>query len=112
MTAELGDRIERARATAAHLEHQKKVRDRRDRDEKRKAENHCNFLLGMLVRKHFPNEAAAVRVHRGKGAAARNAAEIEWFDCFLSVLASDKALMATLKDEVKRRLPADEFGVF
>jgi predicted butyrate kinase (DUF1464 family) len=107
MPVKLNERIAKAKEMAEKVEREQRVHARLERDKKRKTDNYKRFMLGDLVMEIFPDKVAAITVHRGKGAAAKNAAELAEMKCFLLTLAADKEMMASLKEVVRQKMSAE-----
>ena len=65
---------------------QQRLKTRNEREERKKRDNHWNFVAGTLVAAHL-KDILDIQVHRGKGASEKNAASFRPLENILVYLA-------------------------
>ena len=77
------------------IEHLKRVQDRKEREDRRREDNHWNYLAGALVAKYLKDDLH-IPVYKGKDATARNAAAFAPLENILRYLATHKEFTAQI----------------
>lgn len=79
----------------------RRIQNRQEREEQRRAANHWNFLAGKLVAQYL-KDSLDITVCKGKDAAKKNAAAFEPLENILANLAADKELLERLMEAPDR----------
>lgn len=88
------------------IERSRKTRERREKDEKKKEDNHWIFLAGTLVAKYL-KEDLDICVHKGEGAAEKNAASFVPLENILYYLSTHKEFTERIKERTCEAFPDD-----
>ena len=77
------------------INRQERRRKEKERRDQRKDDNHWKFLAGDLVARYLKDDLK-ITVHKGKGAAAKNAEALKPLENILAYLAGHKEFMARI----------------
>lgn len=77
------------------INRQERIGKRLERENQKKEDNHWKFLAGDLVARYLKSELK-ISVHKGKGAAAKNAESFKPLENILVYLAGHKEFMARI----------------
>lgn len=77
------------------INRQERLRTRLERERQKKDDNHWKFLAGDLVARYLKDELK-ITVHKGKGAAAKNAEALKPLENILVYLAGHKEFTARI----------------
>lgn len=94
MALSLEERIAKSKAHTAKLEQQRRAEQKRERDAKKKKDQHRNYIVGELVIKYFPE---LMRLE--PGTKTENVDRFWQLEAVLSVMADNKEL----KDQLKKK---------
>lgn len=98
MSLTLEERIAKSKAHTAKLEQMRREKQKRERDAKKKKDQHRNYIVGELVTKYFP-ELMCLE----PGTNAENVDRFWQLEAVLSMLADNKELMGQLKKKAFRK---------
>lgn len=77
------------------INYQERLGKRRERENQKKEDNHWKFLAGDLVARYLKGDLK-ITVHKGKGAAAKNADSFKPLENILAYLAEHKEFTARI----------------
>ena len=82
------------------IEHAQRIRERRERQEKKKEDDHWIFVAGTLVAKYLKADLR-ITVYKGKDAAEKNRASFAPLENILCYLAEHKDLTTRIASGVR-----------
>lgn len=96
------ERIARSEEHITKLKQQKRIKERKEREAKKKKDQRHNYIIGKLVSKYFPEVLKVLNLE--PGTKAENTITFEPLEVFLSVLSSEQILMKQLKEKTKLKI--------
>lgn len=107
MMDSLNEQVSREMNDWERLKRLRRIRERNERIDQQKEDNHWIFVAGSLVAQYLKGDLN-IPVYKGKDATTKNAASFTPLENILSYLAAHKEFMARIK-EGRSELPPNDF---